>query len=324
MCGPEVMDAETIEKIAARWATPGQPSTSPFGPTDEVGMLNLLTNDRARSLLRLGDAGHVIDLSVDLFVGMPTWTVGGEPPFQISMSHTPRGSKVDDPIHVGPDQHDYVSWSADSISMFTHSGTHIDTLNHFGYHGKIWNGFSADDELGSQHWRVAGADKIPPLVGRGVLIDIPGLHGVDVMPDSYAIGRADIQEALRQQEIEIRPGDIVSVRTGRGSLWPDPAAYLPREPGINLEGARFLAESGASCVGADNIAFESMPSDDGDNWSPVHTYLLAEAGVPIIEVMELEALAGEGLYEFLFIGACLKIRGATAGPMRPLAMPIRE
>jgi kynurenine formamidase len=297
---------------------------SPFGPTDEIGMLNLLGKDRARDLLARADGGHMVDLSVDLFMGMPTWTMGGEPPFQIWMNHTPRGSRVDDPVHVGPEQHDYISWSADSISMFTHSGTHIDTLNHFGYHGKIWNGFAADEHLGSQHWRVAGADKIPPLIGRGILIDVAALHGLNVLPESYAIGKADLEQALRRQGTDLLPGDIVCVRTGRGSVWPDASAYLPREPGINLEGARFLAEAGASCVGADNIAFESMPSQDPENWTPVHAYLLAEAGVPIIEVMELEQLAADGLHEFVLVGACLKVRGATAGPLRPIAMPFRK
>lgn len=323
MCGRETVDPAVIEQIAARRARPGVVSTSPFGPKDDIGMLNLLTDDRARSLMARADAGHVVDLSVDLFVGMPTWTVGGEPPYQIWMSHTPRGSRVDDPVHVGADQHDHISWSADSISMFTHSGTHIDTLNHFGYDGKIWNGFSADDHLGSQHWRVAGADKIPPMIGRGILVDVAALHGVNVLPDSYGIGRADLEGSLRRQGTELMPGDIVFVRTGRGSVWPNAAAYLPKEPGVNVEGAHFLAEAGASCVGADNIAFESLPSGDLANWTPVHTYLMAEAGVPIIEVADLEEIAAERLYEFVLVGACLKLRGATAGPMRPLALPFR-
>jgi kynurenine formamidase len=75
-------------------------------------------------------------------------------------------------------------------------------------------------------------------------------------------------------------------------------------------------------VGADNIALESLPSSDPENWLPVHTYLLAEAGVPIMEVVDLEGISEEELYEFCYIGAALKLRGATAGPIRPLALPI--
>ncbi|HEX5997352.1 MAG TPA: cyclase family protein [Jiangellales bacterium] len=324
MCGVGVIDEATRERIAAFRAVTGRVSASPFGPDDEIGMLNLLTPQNARDVLTNADAGHVVDLSVDLFVGMPTWTTGGEPPFQMWMSHTPRGSAVDDPVGVGRAQNEYVTWSADSITMFTHSGTHVDTLNHFGYHGKIWNGFSADEHLGSLHWRVAGADTIPPMIARGVLIDVAGAHEVDVLPDSYGIGRRDLEDALRRQGTELRVGDVVAIRTGRGSVWPDAAKYLPREPGLNLDGARYLAQAGVVSVGADNIAVEQLPAEDPDNWMTVHTFLLAEAGIPMIEVMDLERLAAEKIFTFAFIGACMKIRGGTAGPMRPLALPLAD
>jgi kynurenine formamidase len=143
-----------------------------------------------------------------------------------------------------------------------------------------------------------------------------------VLPDSYAIGPKELGEALRRQGTEIRPGDIVMVRTGRMRYWPDPATYLPREPGLDREGAVYLAETGVSMIGCDNIAVEQLPSEDPDNWMTVHTYLLAEAGVPMAEVVYLEELASEAIYEFVFIGASLRMRGATAGPIRPLALPL--
>jgi kynurenine formamidase len=323
MCGPGLIDDETRERIAAFRAAVGEPSDSPFGPDDQIGMLNLLTPDIARDQLGRADGGKVFDLSVDLFMGMPTWTAGGEPPYSIWMVHTPRGSVVDDPIGVGPEQNDYVAWSADAISMFTHCGTHIDTLNHFGYSGRIWNGFSADEHMGSLHWRVAGADRLPPLIGKGILIDVPTAQGLDVLPDSFPIGPAELDDALRRQGTEVRPGDVVMVRTGRMRFWPDPATYLPREPGLNRRGAAHLAEMGVSMIGCDNIAVEQLPAEDPDNWMTVHTYLLAEAGVPMAEVVNLEDLAEEKVYEFVFIGASLRLRGATAGPIRPLALPIR-
>lgn len=310
--------------IAAHSAVKGKVSMSPFGADDQIGMLNLLTSETTRDVLARADGGRVLDLSVDVFVGMPTWTAGGEPPFQMWMEHTPRGSAVDDPIGVGRAQNEYVSWSADAMSMFVHSGTHIDTLNHFGYGGRIWNGFSADEHLGSKHWNIAGADTLPPIIARGVLLDVAGLHDVEVLPDSYPIGREDLESALDSHGVELAVGDVVCVRTGRGSVWPDADRYLPREPGLTLDGATFLAEAGAIAIGADNIALEVLPSQDSDNWMAVHTYLLAECGIPIIEVLDLEELSRQRLYEFAFVGACMKIRGATGGPMRPLAMPFKE
>jgi kynurenine formamidase len=324
MCGPNLVDDATRRQIAAFAAQRGEVSESPFGPDDQIGMLNLLTPAVARAELARADGGKVFDLSVDLFMEMPTWTTGGEPPYSIWMVHTPRGSVVSDPVGVGPTQNELVAWSADAISMFTHCGTHIDTLNHFGYQGRIWNGFSADEHLGSRHWNVAGADKYPPVIARGVLIDVAAAQGVEVLPDSYAIGEEDLADALSRQQAELSPGDVVLIRTGRGATWPDADAYLPKEPGLNREGAEFLARAGAAMIGADNVALEHLPSADPENWLPVHTYLLAEAGVPIMEVVDLEDLSREHCFEFVFVGACLKLRGATAGPIRPLAFRLRR
>jgi len=77
-------------------------------------------------------------------------------------------------------------------------------------------------------------------------------------------------------------------------------------------------------IGADNVGLESYPSTEEGNWESVHTYLLAEAGVPIIEVVNLEELAADHTYTFAFIGACLRLRGATGSPIRPMAIPFRE
>lgn len=316
------MDDDLRRQVAAFHAVSGQVSTSPFGPDDEMGMLNLITPSKAREQLARADGGKIFDLSVDLFMKMPSWTAGGEPPYSIWMVHTPQGTVVDDPVGVGRDQNELVAWSADAISMFTHCGTHVDTLNHFGYRGQIWNGFSADEHLGSLHWRVGGPDRYPPLIARGVMLDVPAALGAEVLPDSFAVGPTELRETLERQELDLLAGDVVLVRTGRMSLWPDPDTYLPREPGLDRDGARFLAEAGAAVIGADNIALEQLPADDPENWMTVHTFLLAEAGIPIMEVVNLEDLAAEACYEFCFIGAALKLRGATAGPMRPLALPL--
>jgi kynurenine formamidase len=254
---------------------------------------------------------------------MPSFTAGGDPPFQIWMSATPSGGVNDDAMGLGEAQNRIVSRSGDSILMYTHTGTHVDALNHIGYDGTVWNGFTEAEHLGARHWRVAGADRHPPIVARGVMIDVAGLHGVEMLPDSHAIGPDDLRHALARQGTELRAGDVVLVRTGRMSVWPDPEAYIPDEPGLNVAGAEPLARSGAMLIGADNIGLERHPSGDPESWQPVHTYLLAEAGIPIMELADLEELAGEGVHEFAFVGACLKIRGATGSPIRPIALPLR-
>lgn len=285
-------------------------------------MLNLVTAQSRSEILRRVDASKLFDLSVELFVGMPSATSAGGPPFEIWMSHTPMGTVIDNRTGVGAEMNRRTSFSGDCIMMYTHCGTHIDTLNHFGYDGVIWNGFDAASKLGSRHWMVAGAEKLPPIVARGVLIDVAAAHDVAVLPERFAIGEAELRLALTRQHQKISAGDVVLVRTGRMSLWPDVEAYVENEPGLNREGAEYLACSGAILVGSDNLALEQLPADDDENWLPVHTYLLAEAGVPIMEVANLEELSAEKLFEFAFVGASMKIRGATGAPIRPIAMPL--
>jgi kynurenine formamidase len=310
------------DQIAALQSTPGTPTRSPFGPEDEIGMLNLITPDSVARVLSAVDGSVTYDLSVDYFVGMPSWVAGGDPPFQICLTHTPRGNVAD---AAGPERESYreITYTGDAISMYTHCGTHIDALNHWGYRGETWNGFTEDEHLGSRTWTAGGVDKHPPLIARGVLIDVADAQGADVLEPSFGIGPAELGDALERQGTEVRAGDVVLIRTGRMRLWPDPAAYLEDEPGLTREGAEFLARAGAIVIGADTVGLEQIPSADPGNWSPVHTYLLAEAGVPILEVADLERLAADRLYDFGFIGACMRIRGATGAPIRPLAIPFR-
>jgi kynurenine formamidase len=324
MCTLCYVDDAMKKKIAAHSASFRKATASPFGARDEIGMLNLITDASRDAILSTADAGKMIDLSVDYFVGMPSWIGANDPNFQMWMTHTPSGEKITNSVGVTPELNDLVSYSSDAVSMYTHCGTHIDALNHFGYHGTIFNNFKAADHIGSRHWDVAGVDKHPPIVARGVLLDVAGLHGVDILPPSYGIGAEDLKKCLQHQNTELRPGDVVMVRTGRMRAWPDVAGYMNNTPGLNREGAEALAKAGAIVVGSDTFCLEQMPTADPENWQVVHTYLLAEAGVPIMEIVNLEELAAEKLYEFVFFGAGLRFRGATGAPMRPVAMPIRR
>ena len=304
--GPAV--AQIAKNVAAK---------SPWGPADEIGTLNMMTDVSRIEVLKQVANGKVYDLGVDLFVGMPNCCGPfGDPTFQIWMTHTPaRGTAKE-----------LLSYSGDAISMYTHSGTHLDTLNHFGLQGKIWNQVSADDALGVRGWTRSGADKYPPIVARGVLIDVARSKNVAHLPASYSITVADLQEALKKQGTTLRPGDVVLTRTGLMTLWPDETKYrLADQPGLSLEAAQWLVEGQqAMLLGADNFGVESFPSKNPDNFVPVHTYLFAERGVSLLEVVWLEDLARDQVYEFLFIASPLKIRGGTASPLRPLAIPIQR
>jgi kynurenine formamidase len=240
------------------------------------------------------------------------------------MTHTPDGTAVDDPLKVGATLNEKVSYTGDALSMYTHTGTHIDALNHFGLHDHIWNGFSEDEHLGDRGWHKAGAETIPPIVARGVLIDVAAAKGRSELPASYDITADDLRAALARQRVSLQRGDVVLIRTGRMQHFADAERYKAEPPGLNLSAARFLVEQhGAMIVGADNLSFEAFPVETKDNWIPVHTWLLAERGVPIMEVVDLEALARDRVYEFAFVGASLKLRGASGSPMRPVAFPLK-
>lgn len=298
-------------------------SRSPWGPADEIGRLNWVTPESTRAVLGNLDGGRVFDLAVDYFIGMPSWTPAGDPRYQIWMTHTPQGSVNDGLTGAGPDAHRVYSYSGDSIEMYTHCGTHLDTLSHFGFFGCNWNGWTAETHLGSRHWLVGGPEKYPTIIARGVLLDVPRLHGLRALPEAYAVGADDLAACAREQRVALRRGDVVLVRTGRMQEWPDFDRYVTNPPGLSLDGARYLCEeTGAMCVATDTLSFEVIPSVD-PGYLPVHCYMLATAGAQIIEVVRMEELAAERLYEFAFIGGALKLTGATGSPLRPIAIPFR-
>ncbi len=299
--------------------------TSPWGPGDEIGRLNLITPKSRANILSRIDGSATYDLSVEYFIGMPSWQAAGDPHYRMWMTHTPHGTVIDDPLNLGNAMNEHVSYTGAAISMYTHMGTHIDALNHFGLDGKIWNGFTAAEHAGDRGWQVAGAENIPPIVARGVLIDVAAVKGLAMLSDGYRITREDLVTTLHKQDISLREGDVVLIRTGRMQRYADADAYMENPPGIGLEAARFLVEeSGAMIVGADNLSLEAFPSELETDYVPVHTYLLAEQGTPIIELAYLEDLSRDKVYEFAFIGGSLKLRGADAAPIRPIAIPLHK
>lgn len=241
------------------------------------------------------------------------------------MSHTPSGTVIDNLTGQTREINQHIGYSGDVFAMYTHCGTHIDTLNHWGYAGEIWNHFTAREHLGSRHWTKCGAEKMPPIIARGVLLDVAGAKGVAMLPDSYAITPDDLDATARRQGVRLESGDVVAIRTGRMTVWDDPQKFLINGPGINTRAAQWLVEgNGAMIVGADQATVECQPATDAPgHFLPVHLYLLAEQGAPMLEIMFLEELARDRVYEFAFFGAPLRLRGATGSPLHPWAMPLR-
>lgn len=303
---------------------PEKVGISPWGPEDEIGTLNMMTDASRLAILSQVKTGKIYDMSVDYFVGMPSFHSLGDPAYQYWLTHTPHGTVVDNPNGLGKAMNEKVSYTGDAISMYTHMGTHIDALNHFGLDGKIWNGYSADEHLGDKGWKKTGAETIPPIVARGVMIDVAAYKGVKVLDPNYRVSSKDLEGALKKQQVELQRGDVVLIRTGQAQFYKDAGKFLDQYPGINLDAVKWLVEEKeVMLLGADNLSFEAFPPERNDNWVPVHTYLLAEKGVMFIEQMFLEELSEDRIYEFAFVAASLKLKGASGAPMRPLAIPVR-
>ena len=254
------------------------------------------------SLSALANSAKVFDLGQPYFTGMPHHPV--HPPFLFSLVKQ-HGE------FVGPTGN---SSASDAIALGSHVGTHIDALCHFSCGGKLFGDVPA---AGAQSYGGGltkySVDGLAPILRRGVLLDIAGT--VPLAKD-FEITPEHLHAA--STGVEIGAGDIVLLRTGWAQYFEDPGKFISEVhgPGPAIAGARWLSERGVFAVGSDTVAFEKVP----DSSMPVHVHLLVEKGIHIIECLNLEELAAAGVREFLFIGAPMKIRGATGAPIRPLAL----
>jgi hypothetical protein len=192
----------------------GQVARSRWGERDQIGRLNLMSEASRQAVLSRLDPSRTFDLGVEYRIGMPSWTKWGDTPYQIWMTHTPSGTAVDDRNDQGEAMNRRIGYSGDAIAMYSHCGTHLDTLNHFGYGEEIFNGYRAAEHLGSRHWDICGAEQIPPIVARGVLLDVARHRGVDVLAPGEQLGAADLTAVAREADILVaaigRPGFVTA------------------------------------------------------------------------------------------------------------------
>ena len=243
----------------------------------------------------------VYDLAQPYFTGMPHHPT--HPPFLFSLVKQ-HGE------YTGPAGH---SSACESIALGCHVGTHIDALCHYSCHGKLHGGQEAASvQSYAGGLQALSAETIGPILRRGVLLDIAG---PTILAPDFEITPAHLEAA---QAVEIHPGDVVLLRTGWATYWDDPRKFISgvHGPGPGLAAARWLSGRGIFAAGSDTLAFEKVPAPA----MPVHVHLLVEAGIHIMECLNLEELAAARVYEFQFVAAPLKIVGATASPIRPFAI----
>lgn len=200
-----------------------------------------------------------------------------------------------------------------------HVGTHVDALAHVSQDGLLHGGVSASEAQQGGRFSTYGTDELPLIVARGVVLDLVP-ETADRLPPAFPVDPEDLIAAGAE---DLRPGDVALVRTGWAQLWDDPEAFVGHAsgvPGVTEAGAQWLAERGVLATGSDTTAYEHIPAGQGHAALPAHRVLLVEAGIPIIEMLNLEAVVRDGIRECCFVLAALPIIGGTGSPVRPLAL----
>ena len=279
--------------------------------------------DEVLSAMRLVRQGRIFSLARDRFPRMPVFP--GHPTFEVLSYRTPQGIRAAGDTPWGPVNDAGLGYMSEMVMGTTHSGAHIDAHAHMTVGADDrWNGGSAQRHLGDFGPLRGDATEIPPLWRRGVLYDVPAHRGVDHLGRGEAVTAQEVEEIESATGAAAGAGDVALVRTGYMRHWPDAKRMAEhRGPGPDESAARLLAERGVIATGSDTETFEVQPAPDpGEpaNPQPVHTLLLIERGIYIMESLDLEGLAKSGAREFLFVALPLKIRGATGSMIDPVAV----
>ena len=268
--------------------------------------------------------GRIYSLARTRFRGMPLFP--GHPQFEVLGFRTPQGLRAEKAQPWGPDNEAGLGYMSEIVLGSTHSGAHIDAHAHMTVgDDDRWYGGSAQSDLGDFGPLKGDASELQPIWARGLLYDVPGHRGVPFLGAGEPVGADELRELGAAEGLdEPRPGDVVLVRTGYMSHWPDAEAMAAnRGPGPDVSVARWLVERGVVATGSDTETYEVQPCPDPgepSNPQPVHTLLLIENGVYIMESLDLEELARERVHEFLFVALPLKIKGATGSMIDPVAV----
>jgi kynurenine formamidase len=281
-----------------------------WGDDDERGTLNHLTPERIATAARLVREGITVTLSWPL-----NTRAAADNPEPADHHMTLWGG--DQPL----------SFAKDYVGLDYHNDTHthIDAFSHVGYEGALYNDKPADEVTSSG----AGAGSIEVLedglVGRGVLLDIPRLREVPWLEPGEHIFRDELEAAEREQGVTVVEGDILLVRTGHARRLTElgPWDTAAAKAGLHPTATTFLAERGIAVLGTDTNADTAPSSTDGVDF-PIHVLVINAMGVHLLDYLWLERLLAAceqtGRWEFLFVGAPLRITGGTGSPLNPIAI----
>lgn len=290
----------------------------------EVGPAGDIPTSKVVEAAQLVKEGRWFSLAASRFPGMPLFP--GHPPFQVTSYRTPPGIRAEGAQPWGPPNDAGLGYMAEVVSATSHSGTHFDALAHMtvGPDNHWYGGGNTAEHLTDWGPTLGDAEKMPPFFTRGVLLDAAGYRGVEALPAGSPIDADEMEAIADWSGAEVRQWDVVLIRTGYLSFWPDAKQMEQHKTaGPDLSAAEWLLERGVIATGTDTETYEVQPAPDRgspSNPQPVHTRLLIENGIYLMESAFLEEIAQEKVYEFLFVALPLKIRGATGSMVDPLAV----
>ena len=285
---------------------------SKWGPNDEIGAANYLTPAKAAEAAKLVKTGKTYSLGIAVGPNTPAY-----PPRGCDLYIVQPG-QVGAATGLGPTN---TTYNDDILNCWVGIGTQLDGLGHIGVGDRYYNGNKWGEFAGMTGLKKLGIEKVPPMVTRGVLLDMAAYLGVDVVKEGTAFNVAEIEGAAKKQGVQIRQGDVVIFHTGWLSLIDkDPKRYGSVEPGLGVEGAKYLVSKGVVAVGADTWGLEVIPFEQGKGIFEVHQILLARSGTYILENIATAELAKDKAWEFMFVLGQPKYVGAVQAMINPVAI----
>lgn len=284
---------------------------SVYGAKDEIGAANLLTPEVVLQSVQLVKQGKTLPLAVPVDKDSPAFRHRSFRLYNIQPGQQ-------DGKTLGPNK---FTFNDELVNAWTGVGTQLNGIGHIGIDNVYYNGNKAADFVTVDGVKKLGVEKVPPMVTRGVVLDMTAYYNKAIVPGGTEFSVADIQAVLKKQGISLRKGDVVLFNTGWLELiGKDNKKFLEVEPGIGMEAAKWLADQGIVAFGGDTWASEVYPNPKNDEEFPVNQYLLAKRGVYNLELIDSRPLVRTKTWEFLFVLGQPLYVGSTQVNINPVAI----
>jgi kynurenine formamidase len=294
---------------AQSWHPPADSARCPskWGPGDERGAGNHMKAETVLRAARLIRTGETFELGQVLSATMPFF---GTRRLDIYTKRTV----------MNPGTNTRGSNEEVVVGEIGQIGTQFDGFSHQTIGNSMYNCFKLDETSSRTGFTKLGMERVGGLMTRGVVIDVAALKGTGMLPDTYEITVADLQEALKRQSLTLQPGDAVIIHTGWGRLWgKDNARYTKTCPGLGVAAAEWLARQDPMLVGSDNWGIGVSPDVDPQVNNPIHQIMLVVHGIHLLENLKLDEVAARQAYEFALMVQPLKLQGGTGSTVAPVA-----